>query len=341
MGVVFMGHSFELRPCTKRKRVCFSRTGHLEKVRFHERTITAAPLPCLRFAVMADSAGCTGRNPSLTTQSIDRRCCFGLRDGDGVVQPSRRYHQGETLSGQERHRRRPSADVQFCGTKPIKVALSDGWGGNYWRHITRAEFEDEASKCKNITETRYTDGEFKPEKQIADIQGLIAQKFDVIVAFLDGGPAIWKATREATAAGVAVVPYDTGDNFPGTIGKDYVDRVTESQSQVGEQFADWLAKTLNGKGTVIMLGGTPGNPMTAAQVVGGSRPSPSIRASRCSKRNRCRPTGIRRWRSRRRRRSLPSIRRSTASTARPPARSAPSSRPASRSRPMSDNRSWI
>ena len=136
------------------------------------------------------------------------------------------------------------ADLQpmskFCGTKPIKVALSDGWGGNYWRHITRAEFEDEASKCKNITETRYTDGEFKPEKQIADIQGLIAQKFDVIVAFLDGGPAILKATREATAG----------------------------QSQVGEQFADWLAKTLNGKGTVIMYGGTPGNPMTAAQVVG-------------------------------------------------------------------------
>jgi ribose transport system substrate-binding protein len=157
---------------------------------------------------------------------------------------------------------------KFCGTKSIKVALSDGWGGNYWRHITRAEFEDEASKCKNITETRYTDGEFKPEKQIADIQGLIAQKFDVIVAFLDGGPAILKATREATAAGVAVVPYDTGDNFPGTVGKDYVDRVTESQSQVGEQFAEWLAKTLNGKGTVIMYGGTPGNPMTAAQVVG-------------------------------------------------------------------------
>jgi ribose transport system substrate-binding protein len=74
--------------------------------------------------------------------------------------------------------------TKFCGTKPIKVALSDGWGGNYWRHITRAEFEDEASKCKNITETRYTDGEFKPEKQIADIEGLIAQKFDVIVTFL-------------------------------------------------------------------------------------------------------------------------------------------------------------
>ena len=158
--------------------------------------------------------------------------------------------------------------TKFCGTKPIKVALSDGWGGNYWRHITRAEFEDEASKCKNITETRYTDGEFKPEKQIADIEGLIAQKFDVIVAFLDTGAAVLKATREATAAGVAVVPYSVGDNFPGKIGVDYVDRVTESQSEVGQQFAEWLAKTLNGKGTVIMFGGTPGNPMTAAQVVG-------------------------------------------------------------------------
>jgi len=41
----------------------------------------------------------------------------------------------------------------------------------------------------------------------------------VIVAFLDGGPAILKATREATGAGVAVVPYDTGDKFPGVIGK--------------------------------------------------------------------------------------------------------------------------
>ena len=164
------------------------------------------------------------------------------------------------------------ADLQpmskFCGTRPIKVALSDGWGGNYWRYITRAEFEDEASKCKNITETRYTDGEFKPEKQIADIEDLIAQKYDVIVSFLDGGPAVLKATREATAAGIAVVPYNPGDNFPGIIGMDYVDRVTESQREIGVQAAEWLAKTLKGKGNIIMFGGTPGNPLTAAQTVG-------------------------------------------------------------------------
>src|ERR1700733_6353958 len=125
---------------------------------------------------------------------------------------------------------------KFCGTRPIKVAYSDGWGGNYWRHLARAEFEDEASKCKNITETRYTDGEFKPEKQIADIEGLIAQKYDVIVAFLDTVPAILNATREATQAGIATIPFSTGEAFPG-LGKDYIDRVTESQPECGAQAA--------------------------------------------------------------------------------------------------------
>ena len=52
------------------------------------------------------------------------------------------------------------------------------------------------------------------------------------------------------------------------MGKDYIDRVTESQSEVGAQAAEWLVKTLHGKGNIIMFGGTPGNPMTAAQVVG-------------------------------------------------------------------------
>jgi ribose transport system substrate-binding protein len=160
---------------------------------------------------------------------------------------------------------------KFCGTKPIKVALSDGWGGNYWRHITRGEFEAEAAKCKNITETRYTDAEGKPEKQIADIGALVAQHFDVILVYADGAAAINKAMRDAMKAGVVVVLYDDGNpstTVPGRIGREYVDRATEDQVEVGRQFAQWLAKTLNGKGNVLIYGGTPGNPQTAAQEVG-------------------------------------------------------------------------
>ena len=87
---------------------------------------------------------------------------------------------------------------EFCGTKKIRVALSDGYGENSWRKITRAEFEDEASKCPNITEVRYTNGQGNPQKQISDIQGRIAQKFDVILVYPDGGEAILKAMTQAT-----------------------------------------------------------------------------------------------------------------------------------------------
>ena len=157
---------------------------------------------------------------------------------------------------------------KFCGTKPLKVAYSDGWGGNYWRHITRAEFEDEAAKCPNITTVRYTDGEFKAEKQIADIRGLIAQHFDVIVVFADTGVAQLKVMRQATKAGIAVVPFSTGDAPFGKMGTDYLVRVTETQIGLGKMLAEWMVKTLHGKGNVIVQGGTPGNPMTASQAVG-------------------------------------------------------------------------
>ena len=46
----------------------------------------------------------------------------------------------------------------LCGEKEMVVALADGFGGNSWRKITRAEFEDEAAKCPNITKVLYTDG---------------------------------------------------------------------------------------------------------------------------------------------------------------------------------------
>lgn len=158
--------------------------------------------------------------------------------------------------------------AKYCGTKDLKVAFSDGWGGNYWRQITRAEFEDEAAKCPNIKEVRYTDGEFKAEKQIADIRGLIAQEFDVIVVFADTGVAQLKVMRQATDAGIAVVPFTTGDAPFGEMGEDYLVRVTETQIGLGKMLAEWMVETLNGEGNVIVHGGTPGNPMTAAQATG-------------------------------------------------------------------------
>ena len=74
--------------------------------------------------------------------------------------------------------------------------------------------------------------------------------------------------RQALDAGIAVVPFTTGDAPFGEIGKDYLTRVTETQIGLGKMLAEWMVKTLDGKGNVIVHGGTPGNPMTLSQAVG-------------------------------------------------------------------------
>lgn len=150
---------------------------------------------------------------------------------------------------------------QLCGTKKIKVALADGFGGNSWRKITRAEFEDEAKKCPNITQVLYTDGQNNPQKAISDINGLVAQGVNVIVVFADAGPAILPALRKAHQAGVAVVPYVASPG--GTAGTDYAEYVGEDVVVYGEQLAEWTVKAMHEKGNLVMLGGIAGNAYSA------------------------------------------------------------------------------
>jgi ribose transport system substrate-binding protein len=143
-----------------------------------------------------------------------------------------------------------------CGTEPITVALADGFGGNSWRRITRAEFEDEAAKCPNI-ETVYTDAQGDQEQANADINSLVAQGVDAIVVYADFGEGQLPAIRAAHEQGVAILPYlsDPG----GTPGEDYVAFVDEDRDRIGQQWADWIGDTV-GEGDIIFLGGIPGNP---------------------------------------------------------------------------------
>jgi len=158
------------------------------------------------------------------------------------------------------------SDIQdiskFCGTKDITVALADGFGGNSWRKITRAIFEDEAAKCKNIKKVIYTDAQGDTQKAISDINSLVAQGVDVIVTFVDGGEALLPTIKKATAAGVKVVPFVGSPG--GTPGKDYVDFVSEDIKTYGKNLADWTISKMGGKGNLVMLGGIAGNSYSQA-----------------------------------------------------------------------------
>ncbi len=149
----------------------------------------------------------------------------------------------------------------LCGDKPLVVGMSDLFGGNSWRKITRAEFEDEAKKCPNITETLYTDAQNNPQKQISDINGLVAQGVDVLIAN-DLGPATLPTLRKATEAGVKVIPFIATPG--GEIGVDYTNYVAEDVKAYGAALANWEVKALGGKGNVVVLGGLAGNSYSQA-----------------------------------------------------------------------------
>jgi ribose transport system substrate-binding protein len=145
----------------------------------------------------------------------------------------------------------------WCGSKKITLSLSDGFGGNNWRRITRGEAEDEASKCPNVTKFVYTDGQANLQKSISDIQSLAAQGIDAMVVFPDQSEAVLPAIRSAYKAGHVVVPYRV---FPGgKAGTDYDYYIKTDFSYDGTLMAKWVAKELHGKGNVVYLGGPAGN----------------------------------------------------------------------------------
>jgi ribose transport system substrate-binding protein len=152
---------------------------------------------------------------------------------------------------------------QLCPDKPMTIAYADGFGGNGWRKIVKAEFESEAKQCPNV-KTVYTDGQGDPQKAISNVQGLIAQKVDAIVTFPDAGSAMLPAYRQAVRAGIPVVPWAVGTSFPGTAGKDWTVIETENSKSSGTVYAAWLAKALHGKGNYVILGGQPGSPTAKA-----------------------------------------------------------------------------
>jgi ribose transport system substrate-binding protein len=144
----------------------------------------------------------------------------------------------------------------LCGDQPMVVALADGFGGNSWRKVNRAEFEDEATKCPNITDVIYTDAGGDQQKAISDLNGLVAQGVNVIVVNADSGAALLPAIQAATEAGVSVVPSLTSPG--GEVGQDYAAFIDEDRAAAGGEWASWVGEHVK-EGNVVFLGGIPGN----------------------------------------------------------------------------------
>jgi ribose transport system substrate-binding protein len=142
----------------------------------------------------------------------------------------------------------------------ITVAYADGFGENVWRRVTAMEFIQQALTYPEIGRILYTSARGDASKAISDLRAYIAQGVDVIVIFADAGDALAPTAREATEAGIKVVLHNgTG---AGVAGQDFLTKISENICNLGTEMVHSIATTKHA-GSVVALGGVPGNPLSA------------------------------------------------------------------------------
>lgn len=142
---------------------------------------------------------------------------------------------------------------KFKKDPPWKIGVSFVGVGNTWIVQMIEEMKREAAGNPEIGEFIFTEANWQPAKQVADLEDLLAQKVDaLIVAPL--APALVKdQVAKALAAGVPVVNFGTGGDVLATTVE-----VMGGGERFGEVGGKFLREKLGGKGTIWVFRGIAG-----------------------------------------------------------------------------------
>lgn len=148
-----------------------------------------------------------------------------------------------------------AADTSETGKKKIGFAESTFVGD--WRV---AEVEDIKAKAEEYGyELVMTNAENDMEKEIADVEDLIAQNCDLIVIVPVDAEAVKPAFDACKEAGIPVIDMDT-QYTSGTWGEDFITTVRSDQYAQGQAAAEWVIETYGTEEevTVLEITGTMG-----------------------------------------------------------------------------------
>jgi len=139
-------------------------------------------------------------------------------------------------------------ELEQVKTMKATAAIVMHYGGNDWAQAQidglRKGFGDMGVEVIAVTDAR-----FQPEKQMSDIETVLAQRPDVIVSIPTDPAATADAYLKAASQGVKLVFMD---NVPEGMraGEDYVSVVSADNFGNGVASAHLMAQALNAKGTV-------------------------------------------------------------------------------------------
>ena len=139
-------------------------------------------------------------------------------------------------------------ELQQIKDKHATAAIVLHYGGNDWSNAQVNGLRNALGRM-GIRVIAVTDANFKPEKQVSDIETVLAKKPDVIISIPTDPVATADAYRKAVRQGVKLVFMD---NVPKgfTPGKDYVSVVSADNYGNGVASAHLMAERLEGKGKI-------------------------------------------------------------------------------------------
>ncbi len=131
------------------------------------------------------------------------------------------------------------------------AAIVMHYGGNDWSRAQINGLETQFA-AMGIEVIAITDAGFKPEKQVADLETIMAQAPDIIISIPTDPTATAAAYRAVVDAGVKLVFMD---NIPAgfVAGTDYVSVVSADNYGNGVAAAHLMAKALNGAGNIGLV----------------------------------------------------------------------------------------
>ena len=138
---------------------------------------------------------------------------------------------------------------------PWKIAHAsqgptNSWALMYDAHIDWAIHEKYKGKFSDYF---YADANGNADKQVNDVEDLLAKKPDLLIVTPMGAAALVGVVEKAMSMGIPVILGAANVQTD-----QYVTFVTRSNYDVGKAQMEWLAKKLNGKGNIVMLSGIAG-----------------------------------------------------------------------------------
>jgi ribose transport system substrate-binding protein len=143
------------------------------------------------------------------------------------------------------------AEEQKVKAMTATAAIVLHYGGNDWSQAQVAGLKSEFDRL-GVTVLAVTDADFKPDKQVSDLETVMTRKPSVIVSIPTDPVATATAYKAVADAGTKLVFMD---NVPQGLvaGKDYVSVVSADNKANGVASAHLMAKALGGKGKIGVI----------------------------------------------------------------------------------------